>query len=109
MRFEHFFRLGALEGACDQSLAATATMLWLQQVQGLLSIACNDQVLHGVCAFLNQDHCVHPLQNPVPNAYTLAIGGRKPFIVVHTALLELLEPLEVQVGDSCHSTNHATL
>lgn len=35
-------------------------------------------------------------QNPVPNAYTLAIGGRKPFIVVHTALLELLEPLEVQ-------------
>ncbi len=37
------------------------------------------------------------VQNPVPNAYTLAIGGRKPFIVVHTALLELLEPLEVQV------------
>ncbi|KAL3143948.1 hypothetical protein ABBQ32_003762 [Trebouxia sp. C0010 RCD-2024] len=35
-------------------------------------------------------------QNPVPNAYTLAIGGRKPFVVVHTALLELLEPLEVQ-------------
>ncbi len=50
-------------------------------------------------------HCVHSsvaddisvMQNPVPNAYTLAIGGRKPFIVVHTALLELLEPLEVQV------------
>ena len=38
------------------------------------------------------------MQNPVPNAYTLAIGGRKPFVVVHTALLELLEPLEVQVG-----------
>ena len=37
------------------------------------------------------------VQNPVPNAYTLAIGGRKPFVVVHTALLELLEPLEVQV------------
>ena len=41
--------------------------------------------------------CVSGLQNPVPNAYTLAIGGRKPFIVVHTALLELLEPGEVQV------------
>lgn len=40
------------------------------------------------------------MQNPVPNAYTLAIGGRKPFVVVHTALLELLEPLEVQVGSS---------
>lgn len=37
------------------------------------------------------------MQNPVPNAYTLAIGGRKPFIVIHTALLELLEPPEVQV------------
>lgn len=81
-------------------------MLWLQQVrqlEALLSIAWNDQVLHGMCAFLNHLYCMHPLQNPVPNAYTLAIGGRKPFIVVHTALLELLEPLEVQVGDSCHS------
>ncbi|KAI3431473.1 hypothetical protein D9Q98_004525 [Chlorella vulgaris] len=35
-------------------------------------------------------------QNPVPNAYTLAIAGRKPFVVVHTALLELLTPEEVQ-------------
>ncbi len=43
------------------------------------------------------------MQNPVPNAYTLAIGGRKPFIVVHTALLELLEPLEVQVHHASFS------
>ena len=43
------------------------------------------------------------MQNPVPNAYTLAIGGRKPFVVVHTALLELLEPLEVQVSGSCYN------
>jgi hypothetical protein len=35
-------------------------------------------------------------QNPVPNAYTLAIAGRKPFIVLHTALLELLTPAELQ-------------
>lgn len=35
-------------------------------------------------------------QNPVPNAYTLAIGGRKPFIVVHTSLLELLTLDELQ-------------
>ena len=41
------------------------------------------------------------VQNPVPNAYTLAIGGQKPFVVVHTALLELLEPLEVQVSLPC--------
>lgn len=36
-------------------------------------------------------------QNPIPNAYTLAIAGRQPFIVIHTALLELLTPRELQV------------
>ena len=36
-------------------------------------------------------------QNPVPNAYTLAINGKKPFIVVHTSLVELLTPKELQV------------
>ncbi|KAG2425766.1 hypothetical protein HXX76_013392 [Chlamydomonas incerta] len=35
-------------------------------------------------------------QHPVPNAYTLAIAGHKPFIVLHTALLELLTPYELQ-------------
>ncbi|GLJ11982.1 hypothetical protein SUGI_0181430 [Cryptomeria japonica] len=35
-------------------------------------------------------------QNPVPNAYTLAIGGRKPFIVVHTSIVELLTLRELQ-------------
>ena len=38
------------------------------------------------------------LQSPIPNAYTLAISGRKPFIVLHTALLELLTAQEVQVS-----------
>jgi Zn-dependent protease with chaperone function len=36
-------------------------------------------------------------QNHVPNAYTLAINGKKPFIVVHTSLVELLTPRELQV------------
>ncbi|OEL32441.1 putative bifunctional methylthioribulose-1-phosphate dehydratase/enolase-phosphatase E1 [Dichanthelium oligosanthes] len=35
-------------------------------------------------------------QNPVPNAYTLAINGKKPFIVVHTSLVELLTRKELQ-------------
>ncbi|ONK77256.1 uncharacterized protein A4U43_C02F4680 [Asparagus officinalis] len=35
-------------------------------------------------------------QNPVPNAYTLAINGRKPFIVIHTSLVELLTKKELQ-------------
>ena len=35
-------------------------------------------------------------QSPYPNAYTLAIQGRRPFVVATTALLDLLEPLEIQ-------------
>ncbi len=35
-------------------------------------------------------------QHPVPNAYTFAMRGKQPFIVVHTALIELLTPEEVQ-------------
>ena len=35
-------------------------------------------------------------QNPVPNAYTLAIRGKKPFMVIHTSLLELLTPEEIK-------------
>ncbi|KAJ8549000.1 hypothetical protein K7X08_032707 [Anisodus acutangulus] len=36
-------------------------------------------------------------QNPVPNAYTLAVSGKKPFVVVHTRLVELLSRKEFQV------------
>lgn len=35
-------------------------------------------------------------QNPVPNAYTLAIRGRKPFMVIHTSLLDMLTPEEIK-------------
>ncbi|KAL7608682.1 plastoglobule-localized metallopeptidase 48, chloroplastic [Lactuca sativa] len=35
-------------------------------------------------------------QSPVPNAYTLAINGKKPFVVVHTSLVELLSRKELQ-------------
>lgn len=35
-------------------------------------------------------------QNPNPNAYTFAMRGKKPFIVVHSSLLDLLEPEEIQ-------------
>lgn len=36
-------------------------------------------------------------QSPVPNAYTLAVSGKKPFVVVHTSLVELLSRKELQV------------
>ncbi|GAB2283960.1 Plastoglobule-localized metallopeptidase 48, chloroplastic [Dionaea muscipula] len=35
-------------------------------------------------------------QSPVPNAYTLAISGNRPFVVVHTSLIELLTRRELQ-------------
>ena len=35
-------------------------------------------------------------QNPTPNAYTFAMRGRQPFIMLHTSLIEMLTPAEVQ-------------
>ncbi|XP_040936746.1 protease HtpX homolog isoform X3 [Gossypium hirsutum] len=35
-------------------------------------------------------------QSPVPNAYTLAISGKKPFVIIHTSLVELLTRKELQ-------------
>lgn len=35
-------------------------------------------------------------QNPVPNAYTFAMRGQKPFMVIHTALVEILTEKELQ-------------
>ncbi|MBE7381605.1 MAG: M48 family metallopeptidase [Leptolyngbya sp. SIO1E4] len=35
-------------------------------------------------------------QHPVPNAYTFAMRGKHPFIVVHTSLIDLLTPAEIQ-------------
>lgn len=35
-------------------------------------------------------------QHPVPNAYTFAMRGKQPFIVMHTSLIELLTLEEIQ-------------
>lgn len=35
-------------------------------------------------------------QNPVPNAYTFAMRGKQPFMVIHTSLIEMLTPEEIQ-------------
>jgi Zn-dependent protease with chaperone function len=35
-------------------------------------------------------------QHPVPNAYTFAMRGKQPFIVLHTSLIYLLTPEEIQ-------------
>ncbi|QHU99605.1 peptidase M48 [Synechocystis sp. CACIAM 05] len=35
-------------------------------------------------------------QNPQPNAYTFAMRGKKPFMVMHTSLVDMLTPAEIQ-------------
>ena len=35
-------------------------------------------------------------QNPVPNAYTFAMRGKQPFVVLHTSLIDLLTLDEIQ-------------
>lgn len=35
-------------------------------------------------------------QNPIPNAYTFAMRGKQPFMVIHTSLIEMLTPAEIQ-------------
>lgn len=35
-------------------------------------------------------------QNPVPNAYTFAMRGKQPFMVLHTSLIDMLTPEEIQ-------------
>lgn len=58
-------------------------------------------------------------QNPAPNAYTLAANGERPFIVVHSSLLEMCSPAEVATVArkpltkhflcSCHTIRHSHL
>ncbi len=35
-------------------------------------------------------------QNPIPNAYTFAMRGKQPFMVLHTSLIEMLTEEEIQ-------------
>ncbi|MEM9566857.1 MAG: M48 family metallopeptidase [Cyanobacteria bacterium P01_E01_bin.34] len=55
------------------------------------------QLLVDACTILDLDvPQLYIKQNPNPNAYTFAMRGKQPFIVVHTSLLDLLEPDEIQ-------------
>jgi Zn-dependent protease with chaperone function len=35
-------------------------------------------------------------QHPAPNAYTFAMRGKQPFVVLHTSLIDMLTPEEIQ-------------
>ncbi|MBD1938695.1 M48 family metallopeptidase [Microcoleus sp. FACHB-68] len=55
------------------------------------------QLLLEACKILDlEPPQLYVRQHPVPNAYTFAMRGRQPFIVMHTSLIELLTPPEIQ-------------
>ncbi len=55
------------------------------------------QLLLDACKVLDlEPPQLYVQQHPVPNAYTFAMRGKQPFIVVHTSLIEILSPEEIQ-------------
>ncbi|MGG6297314.1 M48 family metallopeptidase [Leptolyngbya sp. AN02str] len=55
------------------------------------------QLLLNACEILDlEPPQLYIRQHPVPNAYTFAMRGKQPFIVLHTSLIDLLTPDEIQ-------------
>lgn len=64
------------------------------------------QLLLEACRMLDlEPPQLYVRQNPAPNAYTFAMRGKQPFIVLHTSLIELLTPAEIQAVIS-HELGH---
>lgn len=84
-----------VELAIYQDNVSSSVLVSEQQYTWLYALLCN------ACDILNipakQRPEVYVRQNSVPNAYTLAVQGRRPFIVVHTALLDLCCERETEV------------
>ncbi|KAL5222459.1 hypothetical protein ABZP36_027172 [Zizania latifolia] len=98
--------LGAIPGLNDVGKAllgpVSEQVMVLQNIGSSVLVSENQlsdlhQILIEAAKLLNTDAPdLYIRQNPVPNAYTLAISGKKPFIVVHTSLVELLTRKELQ-------------
>ncbi|GAB1545576.1 M48 family metallopeptidase [Scytonema sp. NUACC21] len=55
------------------------------------------QLLLEACKILDiETPHLYVKQHPAPNAYTFAMRGKQPFIVLHTSLIDMLEPEEIQ-------------
>ena len=55
------------------------------------------QLLLEACQILDIDPPqLYVRQHPAPNAYTFAMRGKQPFVVIHTSLIEILTPEEIQ-------------
>ena len=56
----------------------------------------HQMVLDAAAALDVEPPALYIRQNPQPNAYTLAVSGRTPVVVVHSALVELMDAAELQ-------------
>jgi Zn-dependent protease with chaperone function len=55
------------------------------------------QLLLGACKTLDMEvPQLYIRQHPAPNAYTFAMRGKQPFIMLHTSLVDILTPEEIQ-------------
>lgn len=45
---------------------------------------------------LSRPPTLYVKQDPTVNAYTLAVAGRRPIVVVHSALLDVLDNAEIK-------------
>ncbi|MEN9215565.1 MAG: M48 family metallopeptidase, partial [Gloeomargarita sp. DG02_3_bins_56] len=96
-------RLPGLDGLIRLTLG-TAAQEWfyLENMASSLQVGEKQlpwlyELLQEACQILDIDvPQLYLRQHPQPNAYTLAMRGDKPFIVLHTGLLELLTPAEIQ-------------
>ncbi|MBT9313900.1 M48 family metallopeptidase [Leptothoe spongobia TAU-MAC 1115] len=79
---EHFFYLENI---------ATSVLVGPDQLPDIYSL------LVEACQILDiEQPQLYIKQHPIPNAYTFAMRGKQPFIVVHTALIELINAKELQ-------------
>ncbi|NEP02217.1 MAG: M48 family metallopeptidase [Symploca sp. SIO2E9] len=79
---EQFFYLNNIAG----SILVGANQL--PQLHNLLLEACEILDLEPPQLYVQQ--------HPAPNAYTFAMRGKQPFIVLHTSLIDMLTPEEIQ-------------
>ena len=82
---------GATEDFLHLNNIASSVLIGKQQLPHIY------QLLVEACQILDLEiPQLYLKQNPAPNAYTMAVRGKKPFIVIHTSLVDLLTPAELQ-------------
>ncbi|KAG5191180.1 peptidase family M48-domain-containing protein, partial [Tribonema minus] len=95
-------RLPGLEAAVRSFIPIVEDTIYLDNIANAVLVGPHQlQSIHKsllqACAILDmQPPEVYVRQNPTPNAYTLAVSGKKPFIVLHSSLIDLMSPAELQ-------------